>query len=170
MPEKITLDIDIADAHEYAELIEKKRVLLENDIKRQKAELEALLSKSAHLSEMLDKLNGVNSEPIHVDETVVGQVSQPKKPINGYNYKWSLWVKVQYILRKQIQPLSKNQIIDKLIDMEPYLGALVGKRKRAFSVSVSSCLTTKYNKGNGELKRVDSETDNFKYYLEMEQK
>jgi hypothetical protein len=162
MEEQILLEIDRDDAPEMSEVLQKKRSALDEEIQKRKAELDALISKAMRLGFMLEKLNGHSS--VVADETVIGKaIGHSRPPINGYKINWSVWDKVKYVLGKQIEPLSKKQIIQEIGMMEPRIAALTGKAKRGFSVSVSSCLTTKFTKG--ELSRVDSETEDFKYYL-----
>jgi hypothetical protein len=149
-----------------SEVLQKKRLSIDDEIQRRKAELDALISKATRLGFMLEKLNGHPSPAI--DETTVGRQRRiiPSPPINGYNAEWSIWDKVKYILAKQIEPVTKKELIDKIGLMEPAIATLTGKDKRTFSVSISACLSTKFSKG--VLRRIESETEDFKYYLPKE--
>jgi hypothetical protein len=161
MPEKIQLEIDAADAPEYIEIIQRKRLSVDEEIERKQAELNELISKSTSLGFMLERLQGkyVISTPIRVE--VVGK--SPTQIINGYDPKWSIWDKIQYVLRKEIEPLSKGEIIERIDTFDHKIAHLDGKKRRQFSVSVSSCLSTKSSKGL--LGRRVIEGEDSKYYL-----
>jgi hypothetical protein len=162
MEEQILLEIDKDDAPEMSEVLQKKRSAIDDEIQKRKVELDALVSKAMRLGFLLEKLNG--HPPIIKDESTIGKVVHaPKTPINGYKTNWSIWDKVKYILAKQIEPVTKRQIIEEIRTMDPRVSALVGKNKRGFSVAISSCLTTKSAKGF--LRRIESEADDFRYYL-----
>jgi hypothetical protein len=50
--------------------------------------------------------------------------------------------------------------------MDPDIATANAKDKRPFSVSVLACLSTKFSKGF--LRRIESETEDFRYYLSKE--
>ncbi|HEV9036554.1 MAG TPA: hypothetical protein VGQ51_08040 [Puia sp.] len=170
MSDKITLDIDIADAPEYIDLIQKMRLAVDEEISKRQRELSALVTKSVQLGFMLEKLGSSPSGiPIVVDSNIIiggngNRQVAPVKVINGYNHKWTVWEKIQYVLRKQIEPISKIDIIKILEGLEPGLAELRGAKYRTFSVSISACLSTK--SANGLLARARATNkDDYKYYL-----
>src|SRR5579872_3822748 len=158
----IHLELDREDAPQVIELIVKMRDEIDEEIEKRQAELKALMNKSMRLGFMLERLDGPTATAAELAEELVGKPVGPLV-INGYNASWTLWEKIQYVLRKQIDPISKTQIIAAIETFDHRVAALTGKKKRAFSVSVSSTLTTKSQKGM--LNRVESETEDNKYYL-----
>jgi hypothetical protein len=160
----ITLELDREDAPEVIDLIQKKRLALDEEIRKRQAELEALISKATRMGFVLEKLNGGDSSRPHVDETVIGRPKViPTKEINGFPLKGSVWSKIQYVLRKQIDPLTKNEIIENIALMDVSIAALSGKAKRTFSVSISACLSTKCSLH--KLNKLERDGEDFKYFL-----
>jgi len=165
MPEKIQLEIDAADAPDYIEMVQHKRLLVDAEIERKQAELNELISKSAQLGFTLEKLQGVSGGVVtpSVEHAVIGKIAGGGKPVNGYNPKGSIWDKVQYVLKREIEPVTKRYILDTIISLDPKAAALEGKRRRQFSISVSACLTTKT--AAGLIYRIESEIEDNKYSL-----
>jgi len=164
MPERIQFEIDAADAPEYIEIVQRKRLLVDEEIERKQAEINKLINKSVELGFVLERLRG-DQTPKKAPEDTVGKAPPTAKPVNGYDAKWSVWDKVQYVLSKQIEPMSKVEIIDKIGMFEPRVAALEGKKKRAFSVAVSACLSTKSSEAVGKLNRIAKDGEVYKYYI-----
>lgn len=160
----IHLELDREDAPEVVDVLLKRRTLLDEEIKKRQSELDVLISKATRLGFILEKLNGP-APTISLGEETIGKKrnQDSPRPINGYNAGWTVWEKVQYVLRKQIEPISKAQIVEAIASFEPRIASLSGKKKRSFSVSISATLTTKYQLG--KLGRVESDTDDNKYLL-----
>jgi len=166
--EKILLELDREDAPDVADLINKKRLALAEEIKKRQEELDTLINKDMRLGFALQKLNGGDYSSAKKNGEVVGDKVPrviPKPAINGYDMNWSIWEKIQFVLRKQIEPISKNEIVDRISEFDPRVNLLFGKKKRSFSVQVLSCLSTKSEKG---LLRREGEAGNFKYSLFIE--
>jgi hypothetical protein len=144
----ISLELDRDTASDIIDLLRTKRDVLNQEIAQRQAELDALIGKATHLGFQLEKITG---KPITAQQTPVSVVGkQPRaavKPINGYKVNFTVWEKVQYVLRKQIEPIPKRQIIERIEEFDPAVAALAGKKRRQFSVSVSNILTTKSGKG-----------------------
>ena len=157
--EIIRFELDKEDAPDIIDVLRKIKEDTDKSIIHKQADLQALISKSARIGLQLEKLTGVS----HVDETLVGKSRPVPRQINGYKTNWSVWDKVKYILKKEIEPVTKRQIIEKIEAFDSPVASLIGKKKRQFSVSVSSCLTTKFSKG--QLVREAEEGKEHKYRL-----
>ena len=162
----ITLQIDRDVAPDIVEVLRKKREDLDMEIAAKDAELKELISRATRLGFTLETLlrGGTAIQISDADQPVVGRLARATKLTNGYKVSFTVWDKVQYILRKEIAPLTKREIIDRIEAFEPKLVELPPKKRRQFSVSVSNILTTKYKKGF--LTREEPEGQEFKYELQ----
>jgi hypothetical protein len=158
----ISLELDRDTASDVADLLRSKRDALNQEITRIQAELEALSQKAMHLGFQLEKISG---KSIVVDAMAPTVGKQPRvipKRINGYKTSFTVWEKVQYVLRKEIEPITKRQIVERIEAFEPGVSSLAGKKRRQFGVAVSNILSTKLDKG---LKRFSVDGEENKYLL-----
>jgi hypothetical protein len=159
----ISLELDRDIAPDIVDILNQKRDLLNQQIAQRQAELDALISKSTRIGFTLEKLTG-NSIISQAQAPVVGK--QPRvlpKPLNGYKPSATVWEKVQYVLRKEIEPITKRQIVERIEAFEPAVIGFIGKKRRQFSVSISNILTTKSDKE--QLIRIEEEGKENKYRL-----
>jgi hypothetical protein len=159
----ISLELDRDTASDVIDLLRAKRDSLNQDIAQRQAELNTLISKATHLGFQLEKITG---KPIAEDTTapIVGkQARTPIRPLNGYKTNFTVWEKVQYVLRKEIEPVTKRQIVERIEAFEPGITHLIAKKRRQFSVSISNILTTKSDKE--QLIRIAEDGKENKYRL-----
>lgn len=166
--EKIQLEIDLADAPEYLDLIQKKLMLIREEIDRKRADLDTLVAKALNLGHMVERLQGVgkNTPALIVKNEVIGPSPRPRiLPVNRYDASWGLWEKIQYVLRREIAPITKVQIIERLVMIEPRIKEFPPKKRRQFSVNISSVLSTKSTQG--KLMRIEDQKSDNRYSLPL---
>jgi len=112
------IEISEQERDEYASFLRSKK--------------ESLLKEVGNIEERLAKLFSTASEDVSQDTKIKTGASNSVRGSVGWKFK------IDEVLKKATKPLTSNQILDKIIEVEPE----IGDRRQGGRKSVSSTLST----------------------------